>query len=209
MASLGTVLKELMAQQNLSASELARRTGIGQPVIFRMLSGETDNPKVATLSPLASYFGVTINQLIGETPLTSTTEFTTQPHQIPILSWDQAHNWEELLKNPDQLKKAEWISASNIPIKQVYALKIKDNAMAPLFTAGSILLIHGIKKPKNGDYAIIQPRRSKDAIFRQVLIDEDFNYLKPLNPDSTKFKMKIFSPGDHYLGVLIQARHSF
>lgn len=209
MNLLGQVLKELMVQQQISASELARRTGIGQPVIFRMLSGETDNPKVATLSPLASYFGVTINQLIGETPLNAAQESGVAAHQVPVLSLDQAADFEAILENKDELKQYKMIAVENLPIKQVFGVEVKDDSMSPLFDRGTILLINGSKTPKNGDYALVQLRRHKEAVFRQILIDDDFQYLKPLNPDSTKYPMKIFSPGDRYLGVLVQARRSF
>ncbi len=59
-----TALKCLMQQ-----AELAERTGIGQPVVHRIASGETHNPKLGTLRPLARYFGISIDTLIGEAPM--------------------------------------------------------------------------------------------------------------------------------------------
>lgn len=59
-------LKKLIEKYNLNTLELARRTGIGQPVIYRIMTGETDNPKIATVRTLADYFGISVNQLLGE-----------------------------------------------------------------------------------------------------------------------------------------------
>lgn len=65
MNQLSEILSELMAKQGINSAELARRTGIGQPVIHRLMSGVTDNPQVYTLLPIATYFNITIEQLIG------------------------------------------------------------------------------------------------------------------------------------------------
>jgi len=65
MENLATVLTHLMTANNLSASELARKTGITQPVIHRLMTGATVNPQILTLKPIADYFGVSIDQLLG------------------------------------------------------------------------------------------------------------------------------------------------
>lgn len=90
MSKLAQILKLLMAEQGLSESELARRTGIGQPVVHRMASGETDNPKVATLSPVANYFALSISQLIGDEALPSDRVLGT--HNSPGFGWTQLRN---------------------------------------------------------------------------------------------------------------------
>lgn len=66
---LATILKELLQKNKISESELARKTGVCQPVIHRMASGETDNPKIKTLLPIARYFDISIDELIGDKPL--------------------------------------------------------------------------------------------------------------------------------------------
>ena len=62
------MLHSLMQQADLSQAELARRTGIAQPVIHRLCTDETINPKLSTLSLLARHLGVTIDALVGEAP---------------------------------------------------------------------------------------------------------------------------------------------
>lgn len=69
------VLSELMADdmdekgEPISQNELSRRTGVTQPTIHRILSGESLDPDSATLSPLAAYFEVTPSQLRGDEPI--------------------------------------------------------------------------------------------------------------------------------------------
>ena len=66
MNKLSTNLNHLLHNADISENELARRTGIAQQIINRILSGENKNPKISTLNPLANYFGVSIRQLIGD-----------------------------------------------------------------------------------------------------------------------------------------------
>jgi transcriptional regulator with XRE-family HTH domain len=69
MNTLRSNLRYLLDKAELSENELSRRTGISQQIINRMLSGENTNPKIATLTPLAHYFHISISQLIGERPM--------------------------------------------------------------------------------------------------------------------------------------------
>lgn len=64
---LRTNLATLM--DGMSANELARRSGVQQTTISRMLAGKIEAPGIDHLCNLAEYFGVTVSQLIGEKPL--------------------------------------------------------------------------------------------------------------------------------------------
>ena len=69
MENLSAVLTHLMSKNGLTSSELARKTGVAQPVIYRLMSGETENPQILTLKPIADYFKLSIEQLLGSAPL--------------------------------------------------------------------------------------------------------------------------------------------
>lgn len=69
MENLSAVLTYLMFKNGLTSSELARKTGVAQPVIYRLMSGNTENPQILTLKPVADYFGISIEQLLGSSPL--------------------------------------------------------------------------------------------------------------------------------------------
>lgn len=55
-------LKWLMGEK-ISPYALASETGVPQPTIFRILTGESDDPRTKTLQPLAKYFGVSVADL--------------------------------------------------------------------------------------------------------------------------------------------------
>lgn len=69
MKNLSEVLTYLMARCGIKSAELARKTGIAQPVISRLMAGVTNNPQILTIKPLADFFNVSLEQLLGMLPL--------------------------------------------------------------------------------------------------------------------------------------------
>lgn len=206
MHKLNTILKALMMEMNLTESELARRTGIGQPVVHRIASGETDNPKVATLRPLANFFALSISQLIGDEPLPPNRlpgSFNASAHSLaylPLLTWEQALEWPNLVTRSPT---TTMVATDQAVSAQAYALVVKDNTMEPHFPEGTLLIVDFALQPENRDYAIVHLDGQKLPTFKQVLIDGSSVYLKPLNPD---FKALPIDKNHRFLGVVIQTR---
>lgn len=209
MKKLPRILGSLMEEQGLNVSELARRTGIGQPVIHRVLSGETDNPKVATLSPIANFFAISISQLIGDEPLpkdriVGTFQLTSHGWtSIPLLSWEQVIHW------PDQRDKlkVDVHEATEISVSEnAFALRVKDTTMLPRFPENTLLIIDPKEQPSDRDFVIAHIANQKQAVFRQFLLNGDDTYLKPLNVD---FNMTLLDKKSRLLGVMVQARMDF
>lgn len=71
MENLSAVLSHLMSEKRIKSAELARKTGVGQPVVYRLMTGTTENPQVLTLKPIADFFGVSLDQLLGLKPLST------------------------------------------------------------------------------------------------------------------------------------------
>lgn len=209
MSKLSTILKSLMAELKISESELARRTGIGQPVVHRIASGETDNPKVATLSPIANFFAISISQLIGDEPLPANRlpgTFNPTAHgwaQIPLLEWEQATEWPNVTTSS---KATQSVSVDMNLCENAYALTVKDTTMEPRFPEGTTIIIDPSLTPNDRDYAVVHIDGQKIPTFKQILIDGDATYLKPLNSD---FKTVLLDKKHRFLGVMVQARMDF
>ncbi len=62
-------LKVLMEQRGITQNELGEKTKVPQPTIFRILSGESKDPRHSTVKPLADFFGITVAQLRGDDPM--------------------------------------------------------------------------------------------------------------------------------------------
>src|SRR3990167_4433236 len=157
MKKLSTNLKNLLHNAKLSENELARRTGIPQQVINRILSGENQNPKIATLSPLANYFMVSISQLIGDGDIQLSEAKLNTKHfgwqEIPLLDWNELSKLplDKLLLNSKDKLSID-ISHSGM----VFATRMVGNSMEPKFTEGTLLIFDSHKKPSNGDFVLLR-----------------------------------------------------
>ncbi len=205
MNKLSANLKNLLFNAKISENELARKTGVAQQVINRILSGENKNPKIATLSPLANYFMVSISQLIGDEnfdvkPKLNTVHLGWQ--EIPIIDWDflSKKSLNELLSQSNEKILVD-IGFS----KNIFALRMNDDSMEPKLSNGAILVFDPNKKPSNGDFSLLELPNNEIEV-RQILIKGKKIYKKCLSPSHKDYKSTQISEDTKYLGLLIQSR---
>lgn len=87
----------------ISANELARRTGVPQPTITRILKGESQDPDTATLAPLARYYSITVSQLRGEEPLIRDAKIRAVVHAMEQM---QEYQKDAMVKMGDTLTQS-------------------------------------------------------------------------------------------------------
>ena len=58
-----TILQTLMKEDQISQSELSRRTGVPQPTISRILDAVHESPNFHSMYKLAKYFDVPVESL--------------------------------------------------------------------------------------------------------------------------------------------------
>lgn len=174
-------IKRLMSLNDISEAELARRTGIPQTTINRLLSKGFD-AKTNTLMPIASLFNVTVSHLIGEIPLEldniNYNLMTTNRDawsSIPIIPWEQILGWrflqEKVLVNQYQFIVTEK------PVSKVSFAVYTRPFMAPLFREGSILIIDPKRELQDGVYVLVSFSMQEPTI-RIVLFDGAALYLR-------------------------------
>lgn len=173
MEKLSGILKRLIAQQEITISQLARSTGILQPVLHRMTTGDTNNPRIDTLLPLANYFNISIEQLIGQVPLSQ----KNISRHFPLIKWDKL----TLSKKRTDDTTVYFQSEKNVSA-DAFFLYVKDSTMTPLFNEDALLLIDPSIKPKNKDYVIVSVENQREPMLRQLWLNGSEAYLKPLNP---------------------------
>lgn len=203
MRALASILKRLMKEKNLSESELARQTGVGQPVIHRISSGETDNPKIESLRPLAKFFSLSISQLVGDEPLfqrnTQQKKLIERAHILPFLTFEQTLLWR---KNKDQIHVLNDIITEADVSTDAYAVRVEDTTMRPRFPEGTVLIVDPHYPIKDGSFVIAYLKEQEKVVFKQLLIDGEHQYLKSLNVDFPIIRM----PKEYLLlGTMVQA----
>ncbi len=211
-ANLHSVLRKLMIEVHVSEAELARKTNIPQPTLHRILSGATRSPRGASLAPLANFFSVTINQLLGVDPLPEDrVPGTYNPRiqgwtPVPIISWEQASQWDTF---KHQLRGTTWDTwaSTDLPVSEdAYAIEVCGTSMEPLFNEKTMLIVEAKRKPQDRDFVIAANKDGAKAVFKQALFDGDDCYLKSINSEFKTLEMDA-----QYIlkGTIIQARMDF
>lgn len=209
MNKLAENLKWLLKNANLSENELSRRTNIPQQIINRIIAGKNKNPKLETIMPIASYFTVSISQLIGD-EISGEIRLATEHfgwREIPLIDLTKSSSLSitELTSNAASTIKAD-ASVSGEGI----AIKMHDDSMQPRFPKGTILIFDLNKSYKNGKFCLIYSKsQQKQYLFRQILIKNGNLFTKCINPKSSYYEAKSLHPKDEIIGVLVQARVDF
>jgi transcriptional regulator with XRE-family HTH domain len=208
---LAGILKRLLFDKDMKAADLARKLDIPAPTIHRLVTGKSTRPYKSSLKPIADFFALSVDQLIGEQPFVVDTETTTNsllPEQmlhIPLIPWKKLH--EHLL--PNDTSKYQKIPFIGIISSSGYATILPDYSMEPLFPYRSMLIFDPEKPFKDRSYVLVQLHETDNHIFRQLLIDLDQKYIKPLNPDLNTFNIRALGEKDRIIGTLIEARQLY
>lgn len=209
---LNQVLTQLMQEVNINEAELARKTEIPQPTLHRILSGATKSPRGNSLAPLANFFSVTINQLMGVDELPVDRIKGTHNSRIygwtpiPEISWKQAAIWEKFQQELRDQSWQNWSSTDLSVSDRAFALRVLGDAMAPTFIEDTVVIVDPDVKPRNRDYVVVALAGSESASFRQLLVDADDRYLRPV---SNEFRTMQFDRGNKIVGTVVQSRIDF
>lgn len=214
MSLLSSNLKRLMGQQKITVSELARRTEIAQPIIHRLSTGKNTNPKIATISPIARYFTVTISHLIGELPLSvgeqadSVSSNQRAWRRVPALSWhDAVVQRVDAFYNPSS--DMTYVSTDADVGEHAYALTVESRSMEPVLPFGTALIVDPDRSVSDGDCVVVRLGDSQTACLRRVVCDGADRYFKSINPEFDENRVTRQGPSDRILAVVVQAKLNF
>lgn len=200
----------LKLQGDLSLSDLARETGIPQPTLHHILEGKTKTPRKNALQKLASFFSVSIPQLMGELPLSpiipKTIKESFKISTIPVIDWDLAKNWDKFQKDHKQFD--EIIIEREIN-EGCFALLLNNASMEPVFHENSILIFDPSKIPKERDFILAYLSKSNSVVFNRLFVDDKNYFLKQDKSDGDAELIKLHIPSDQLIATLIEARQKF
>jgi transcriptional regulator with XRE-family HTH domain len=200
---LSSNLNLLMAKARLNANELARRTGIPASSVKKIRNNINPNPTLATLAPIANYFSITISQLIGDISLpagqaqNANGSFETTQNTIPLIAWNEAHDWSKLSK-PDHPA----ITSERPYSQDAFGLIVEEETWKA-FSKGTILLVDPVIMPQQHDYVIVSKDNQSTPALKQVLIEDDEIFLKSILIDNHVIQK---NSGHKILGVIMEYR---
>jgi len=207
---LSSILKNLLFQKDMKPIDLARETGVPQQTIQRWVSGSSTRPYKDSLKPIAQYFSLTEEQLLGKEPIASLwapekeASFTTMLADFktaPLLEWAEAMD----------AATAKVPAKHLLPIMgnishEAFAVLMPDHSMDPVFPKDSVLIFDPQKKAVDRSYVLVKLDGCATPTFRQLLIDAEDSYLKPLNPDLSAYKIRFLTEKDKIIATLFESR---
>lgn len=184
MDHLGTRLKQLRKNKNITQQQLAELIGVSKTSIIYWEKGD-NLPKHDSLITLGKVLGVSPTYLMqGKTVdnLEENTSYIIPNRFIPLMSWQQA-NQEDSLKNINANHK-DWLAAHPNMTKDCYALEVLGESMLPEFRPHDYLYVttNLESQPlKTGDFVIVQTQDHQEALFKRLIIETNGMFLQVLN----------------------------
>lgn len=210
--NLSIRLRHLMQQHgNLSEAELARETKIPQPTIHRLLSGNTQDPRVSTLHDIAIYFNISLDYLLTKEPLLPQSGLTLrQPGNnrlLPIIDWLEVPTY--LLDPAATLKSAshtvDWTSTELSVADNAYCLRSRPS-MEPRFPRGTLLIVDVKESVEDGDFVIVHYLDEEQVTLRSMLIDGNMKMLQSIFDTAL---VEPFTDNKKILGIVVQSKLTY
>ena len=193
-------IRHLMQQNNaISETELSRKTGIPKTTIYKILSGETTDPRSSTLIQIAHFFGVSLDTLLGLSPISLDT-CKIPSRSIPVLSWEDAIKGDDLLSGLNPNNWDRWATIDK-EIPMAFSL-ISRPSLRPCFPSGTLLVIDPNIQPQDGDYVLVHYPDTNEATLREISIDG--RQIRLMTLATSEFHD--YEENIKILGVLIQSK---
>jgi SOS-response transcriptional repressor LexA len=205
---LSNNLHWLMARHKIaSLSELARLTGVPQPTLHRMSTGEAKEPRHSTLKLVTDYFGVSVSDIV-ETAMSdigslSNVELIVARREVPLLSWDQLSPESASLETSHRDATAKVPVSDSVIGRNAFGLKIVNDSMAPEFPEGSVIIVDPDRAPGTGDFVVVRDPDTGQATFKRLVEDAGRWYLRPLNPSYPTIQIADVASG--VIGVVVES----
>jgi transcriptional regulator with XRE-family HTH domain len=172
-------IHSLMKAHNVSETQLARALGVSVMTIRRVVSGETEDPRISTLSLIASYFDVSVDSLLENNEMPINLMKKQKPYFVPIIDW-------ESLEKKDSINFSSWdnwyplINNDVLHLDQnAFALESK-NSMQPRYPKGTLLIINPNEDPLDNDVVLIKSILTNEISLRELIIDSPKWILHPI-----------------------------
>ncbi len=188
----------------MSPADLARAVDLPTATISRLTTGKSTRPYRSSLEPIANYFSIDVEQLLGEKPLETVTSGDSLSNYtvsyVPLVSWDKLEE-----RNQDSHSCIPFVGKIS---KLGFATVMPDASMEPFIQVDSVLVFDPVLTPKDRSYVLVKLQETNSYVFRQLLVDAEHKYLKPLHPDLSAFKMRLLNNNDEIVACLVEARYN-
>lgn len=108
--------------------------------------------------------------------------------RVPLLSWVQAGEWSDTSESFLPGDADEWLYCPVPHSESTYALKVQGFSMfnpasSPSFYENDIIFVDPQREAINKSLVIARKQIDDKVTFKQLIIEDDVIFLRPLNPD--------------------------
>jgi SOS-response transcriptional repressor LexA len=101
----------------------------------------------------------------------------------PLISWVQAGEWSEIAEGYVPPYGEELFPCPVHCSKETFVLRIRGASMEPKFRDGELIFVDPNVEAIHGKYVVVRLNDSNEATFKQLIIEDERQYLKALNPN--------------------------
>lgn len=106
---------------------------------------------------------------------------------VPLISWVQAGDWCEVEDHYAVGDAEDWLPCPTAHGPRTYVLRVRGESMnnphaRRSFRDGDLIYVDPDRLAENGSAVIAKLEDSQEATFKQLVVEGEDRYLKPLNP---------------------------
>jgi SOS-response transcriptional repressor LexA len=198
--------------EGMTEKEVASAVGVHLQTINNILAGKFPKDP-ASWEKFARYFRMDVDELRTGGSTHSITMIALSDRtllsgagrirKIPLVEWHEVGRIVTSESLPDVIHAEAVLDTTDIPGKRTVALKVQDDSMETMFSAGEIIFVDPDSKWRPGDYVIV-PRpsgRPEAILLRQIKSIRGYSMIHPLN---RKYEDLPFTKQDKVWGKVVQ-----
>lgn len=175
-SNLSQNLKKILRDHDMNISDLARAINLPQSTLNQLFLGVSTSPRISTIIPIAKFFYVSVDILLG---LSQNTENINYHTNVPIIEWENIKKWIDFNSDFNLFTHKQWVITDKKIDKLSFAIK-STKAMEPVFMANSVLIIDTSKTIADNSYVVCCEKNNNCKI-KRVIKDGGDIFLESIN----------------------------
>jgi len=199
-------LKHLLSGFDITGREFARRSGLTQATVQRMLSGAIADYSASSIFMICKAFDLSSDEIIGLSALSpkffpENTVINGNEQYLPVIPFEEAGNWNKKIQDvyPDKWRK--WYLTDAKASDKAFAV-IVESDNTPLIPEDAILVIDPEFKMEHGINVLVYTKGYSVSI-RKVIVDAPDTYLQSLN---AQLQPSILNENQVIIGKIVQIK---
>jgi SOS-response transcriptional repressor LexA len=158
-------LRDLLAKEDLTATEAARLIGVSQSSLSRMCNGRVDNPSSQLVGKLARLFRVSPDVILGKEPIPSGSGLVITDYRVvPVVPLSRV-----IEGGPMSDKATSWLPCPQPCHQDSFAVLIDNGACSPVVNPGDHVVFDPAAERKQG--SIILAEIDGEPVVRRLEIE--------------------------------------